>query len=77
VKRAVDRDSTLGQFILTESFHAQLGHETWAGTGRIVPMSMHPLVERELRDLPLSTKSSFLSRLAATGANDLSVPSEP
>jgi predicted AAA+ superfamily ATPase len=77
VKRAVDRDSTPGQFILTGSVRAQLGHETWAGTGRIVPMSTYPIVERELRDLSLSTKSSFLSRLAATGVDDLSVPSEP
>jgi predicted AAA+ superfamily ATPase len=77
VKRAVDRDSTPGQFILTGSVRAQLGHETWAGTGRIVRMSTYPIVERELRDLSLSTKSSFLSRLAATGVDDLSVPSEP
>ena len=77
VKRAVDRDSTAGQFILTGSVRAPLVHETWAGTGRIVRMSMYPLVERELRDVPLPTRANFLARLAATGAEDLTVLSAP
>ena len=77
VKRAVDRDSTPGQFILTGSVRAQLGNETWAGTGRIIRMSMYPLVERELQDVPPSTRLTFLDRLAATGAESLVVPSEP
>lgn len=36
VKRADDRDRTPGQFILTGSVRAELGHEMWAGTGRMV-----------------------------------------
>lgn len=77
VKRAVGRDATPGQFILTGSVRAEIGHATWAGTGRIVRMSMYPLVQRELRDVPPRTGSPFLARLVAGGADDLIVPLEP
>src|SRR5680860_1496879 len=39
VKRAVDRDSRPGQFLLTGSVRAELSNEMWAGTGRIVRLS--------------------------------------
>jgi uncharacterized protein len=77
VKRVVDRDGTPGQFILTGSVRAELGNEMWAGTGRIVRMSMYPLVERELQNGLTPDKPSFLERLSATGADDLTVPSHP
>ncbi len=48
VKRAVDRDRTPGQFILTGSVRATSDMSTWAGTGRVVRMAMHPLAEREV-----------------------------
>src|SRR5579863_416975 len=74
VKRSVDRDATPGQFVLTGSVRAELGNETWAGTGRIVRMNMYPLVERELRPRLNLGRSSFLARLATSGVDDLVVP---
>jgi len=74
VKRSVDNDSTPGQFILTGSVRAELTNETWAGTGRIVRMSMYPVVERERRAVSDLARPSFLDRLATSGADDLIVP---
>lgn len=48
VKRAVDRDRTPGQFLLTGSIRATTELSTWAGTGRVVRLAMHPLAEREI-----------------------------
>lgn len=48
VKRAVDRDPTPGQFVLTGSIRATTQLATWAGTGRVVRLAMHPLTEREV-----------------------------
>jgi predicted AAA+ superfamily ATPase len=76
VKRCVDRDATPGQFVLTGSVRADLLNETWAGTGRIVRMSMYPVAERERR-LVAVNRPSFLSRLAFSGGYDLAVPDEP
>jgi hypothetical protein len=77
VKRLVDRDPTPGRFVLTGSVRAELGNEMWAGTGRIVRMSMYPLVERELRDGDSPSQPSFLDRLAETGLDALRVPDDP
>jgi uncharacterized protein len=77
VKRSVDLDSAPGQFVLTGSVRAELGNETWAGTGRIVRMNMYPLVERELQNLSELSRPSFLTRLATSGIDDLAVPSDP
>ena len=75
VKRAVDLDPTPGQFVLTGSVRAELAKETWAGTGRVVRMSMYPVVERERRDVLDPGRPSFLSRLATSGTEELTVPS--
>jgi predicted AAA+ superfamily ATPase len=75
VKRAVDLDPAPGQFVLTGSVRAELANETWAGTGRVVRMSMYPVVERERRDVLDPGRPSFLSRLATSGAEELTVPS--
>ncbi len=48
VKRAVDRDRTPGQFLLTGSIRGHTDLATWAGTGRVVRLAMHPLTEREI-----------------------------
>ena len=48
VKRAVDRDRTAGQYLLTGSIRATTDLSTWAGTGRVVRIDMHPLAEREI-----------------------------
>ena len=77
VKRVVDRDHSPGQFILTGSVRAQLTTETWAGTGRIVTVSMYPVAERELRGAPDPDQPSFLTRLANSGLDDLDVPPDP
>lgn len=74
VKRAVDADAKPGQFVLTGSVRAELGTEMWAGTGRVVRMSMYGLAERELVG-PLDTdRTPFLARLAASGVDDLVLP---
>jgi len=77
VKRSVDRDPTPGQYILTGSVSADLGNEMWAGTGRIIRMSMYPLLERELRNPSELSRPSFLSRLATSGIDQLAVPPDP
>jgi len=77
VKRSVDRDPEPGQFVLTGSVRAELGNEMWPATGRIVRMSMYPLVERELRGTLSVGKASFLERLIAGGIGDLRLPGEP
>lgn len=74
VKRAVDRDAAPGQFVLTGSVRAELGNEMWAGTGRVVRMSMYGLTERELAAGPATSQDSFLSRLATSGLDGLALP---
>ncbi|MGI9018702.1 MAG: ATP-binding protein [Euzebya sp.] len=76
VKRAVDGDSTPGQFVLTGSVRADLDTETWAGTGRVVRVSMYPLTEREVVGNVGSTDHTFLQRLARSGIADMTLPSE-
>ena len=76
VKRVVDRDATTGQFILTGSVRAELDNETWAGTGRVVRMSMYPLTERELNSRLDVDRPSFLERLATSGIDDVSLPED-
>ena len=67
VKRAVDRDSRPGQFLLTGSVRAELSNELWAATGRVVRLPMYGLTEREvLAEQPLE-RPSFLLRLADAG----------
>ncbi|MGD0370326.1 MAG: DUF4143 domain-containing protein [Candidatus Dormibacteria bacterium] len=77
VKRAVNRDSTPGQFVLTGSVRAELFRETWAGTGRVVRMTMHPVVERELAERVSVGRPSFIDRLTRGGLDDLSGGAEP
>lgn len=48
VKRAVDRDFTPGQFILTGSSATDLTASGWAATGRLARLSMWGMTEREL-----------------------------
>ena len=76
VKRRVDEDDTPGQFILTGSVRAEMGNEAWAGTGRIIRMSMYPLTERELQGRLELEPPSFLDRLATSGVTGLALPRE-
>ncbi len=74
VKRSVDERPAPGQFVLTGSVRAERNNETWAGTGRIVPMSMYPLTEREINSSLAVSPPSFLQRLAASGIDELHLP---
>lgn len=47
VKRAVDDDPRPGRFVLTGSAQADLTSSGWPATGRIVRLTMYPLVGRE------------------------------
>lgn len=49
VKRAVDRDSRPGRFLLAGSIHAQMAGAMWPATGRVVPVEMYPLAVSERR----------------------------
>jgi predicted AAA+ superfamily ATPase len=48
IKRAVDIDSTPGQFVITGSVRADLDDQTWPGTGRVIRVPVWPLAQREL-----------------------------
>lgn len=47
VKRAVDNDRTPGRFILSGSVRSARDPALWPGTGRLLPVAMHPLTVRE------------------------------
>jgi len=74
VKRVVDKDATPGQFILTGSVRAEITNEMWAGTGRVVRLSMYPLAEKEILGVLNNSQTSFLERLATSGIDDLTLP---
>jgi hypothetical protein len=70
VKRAVDRDRTPGQFVLTGRVGAHTDASTWAGTGRIVRIDMYPLAEREIAASDL-TAPGMIERLATSWLSDI------
>lgn len=61
IKRSIDADSSPGRFILTGSVRAELDVATWPGTGRVVPLAMYPLTERERAG---TTGPSLIAKLA-------------
>jgi predicted AAA+ superfamily ATPase len=78
VKRAVDKDSTPGQFILTGSVEADHSNRAWPGTGRIVRLILHGLTQREISghvDTPSPLSRMFAGRIDElspfTGTPDL------
>lgn len=76
VKRAVDAldvPRRAGRFIVTGSVHADLDHQTWPGTGRLVRIDMTGLAVRELVRADLSAPP-FLERVAEHGADGLRAP---
>jgi predicted AAA+ superfamily ATPase len=77
VKRAVDRDQTPGQFLLTGSVRAELTNELWAGTGRIVRTEIFGVTERELAGRLNPEQPAFLSTLARGALDHLVVPTAP
>ena len=46
---------------------AELSNEMWAGTGRIVRLSMYGTTEREVLEVDPTARPSFLARLADAG----------
>ncbi len=65
VKRAVDDDPRPGRFVLTGSSQADLTAAGWPATGRIVRLTMYPLVGRERHGDPASP--SLIDRLITDG----------
>jgi predicted AAA+ superfamily ATPase len=72
VKRAVDHDRTPGQFLLTGSIRATSDLSTWAGTGRVIRLALHPLTEREIRGT--AAGDGFITRLTRHGLD--AIPSK-
>lgn len=74
VKRAVDEAPEAGRFLLTGSVSAQLEAQTWPGTGRVVPLRMYGLTNRELTGSLAG--EPFLDRLATADMDALHPPSD-
>lgn len=72
VKRAVDADSRGGRFLLTGSVRAELEHETWPGTGRLVRIEMFPMTVGERRGR--RGARNFINALAC--GEEVSVPTD-
>ena len=72
VRRAVEADPHPNRFYVTGSVRAELEHEVWPGTGRLVRMTMYPMTVGEQlgRGGP-----SLLDKLA--GGEELTVPEDP
>lgn len=72
VKRAVDDDPRPGRFVLTGSSQADLTTSGWPATGRIVRLTMYPLVGRERHGDP--TSPSLVDRILSGGADAFGGP---
>jgi hypothetical protein len=75
VKRAVDRGSGAGRFLLTGSVRAKFTGATWPGTGRVVDVHMYGLTVREI--VGQLTGEPFLERLARADIDAFAVPADP
>ncbi|WP_322770078.1 ATP-binding protein [Frankia sp. Cr1] len=73
VKRAVDDDPRPGRFVLTGSSQADLTASGWPATGRIVRLTMYPLVGRERHGDP--TAPSLIDRILDGGVDAFADPS--
>lgn len=72
VKRAVDDDPRPGRFVLTGSSQADLTTSGRPATGRIVRLTMYPLVGRERHGEPAA--ASLVDRILSDGADALGNP---
>ncbi|NOX28536.1 MAG: ATP-binding protein [Actinobacteria bacterium] len=61
VKRTLDNDTRPGRFLLTGSVRADLDSDNWAGTGRVVRLTMYPLTVGEQL---AQTNRPFIERVA-------------
>ncbi len=62
VRRAVEADPRPNRFFVTGSVHAELQHEVWPGTGRLVRTAIYPMTIRE--QLGKSEQSTFFDKIA-------------
>jgi uncharacterized protein len=72
VKRAVDDDPRPGRFVLTGSSQADLTTAGWPATGRIIRLTMGPLVGRERHGDP--TSPSLIDRIITDGVDAFGNP---
>ncbi len=72
VKRAVDRGSGAGRFLVTGSVHGRLDAPTWPGTGRLVHLRMWGLTVGEILGLPAG--QPFLEKLARAELTAFEIP---
>lgn len=72
VRRAVEADPRPARFFVTGSVHAELEHQVWPATGRIVRLSMYPMTVRE--QIGATSGATFLDKLAA--GDELRVPGD-
>lgn len=56
VKRAVDQGAEPGSLLLTGSVRAALTSASWAGTGRVIQVDMHPMTVLEQRASTLARR---------------------
>ena len=75
VRRAVDEDTTAGQFLLTGSARARRESDAWSGIGRVVNLRMYGLTVRET--VGHSVGPDFLERLAAADLAAFPAPGNP
>ena len=75
VKRAVDDDPRPGRFILTGSVRADLDHDTWPGTGRLVRVPMYGLTVREMAGALQAP--TFVEKLAEGDLDRFTLPADP
>lgn len=74
VKRAVDRDSRPGRYLITGSVRADLDTQMWPGTGRVVRLTMSGLSIAEINRNPPA--APFLDRIAQDGVDGIGKPAE-
>ena len=76
VKRAVDKGTGAGRFLLTGSVLGQLDAQTWPGTGRLVHLRMWGLTASEILRTLRGRAEPFLQRLARGDIAAFAMPSE-
>jgi uncharacterized protein len=72
VRRAVEADPRPNRFFVTGSVRAELRHELWPGTGRLVRLAMYPMTIREQLG---GDGRPFFDRLVS--GEQLTVPGDP
>jgi predicted AAA+ superfamily ATPase len=72
VRRAIEADPHPNRFFVTGSVHAELEHQVWPGTGRLVRLAMYPMSVRE--QLGDAGAATFFDKIAR--GESLSVPDD-